>query len=137
VSPLENHAHIPLIDVGTIELIKEGHLPVYPGIQEFTVDSVKFTNGQDVKFDVVILATGFRPRVDNFLKLDSNIIDQEGTPLQSGGETSISGLYFCGYHVSPTGMLREIGMEAKQISKLVASRVRKMTRKNDQAGNTL
>jgi indole-3-pyruvate monooxygenase len=28
----------------------------------------------------------------------------------------VSGLYFCGFVVSPTGMLREIGIEAKWIA---------------------
>lgn len=32
-----------------------------------------------------------------------------------GHEAAIPGLYFCGYYVSPTGMLREIAIEAKQI----------------------
>jgi hypothetical protein len=31
-------------------------------------------------------------------------------------ETSLPGLYFCGYYVSPTAMLREIALEAQQIS---------------------
>jgi cation diffusion facilitator CzcD-associated flavoprotein CzcO len=126
-----NYAHIPLIDVGTIKLIKDGDLTVYPGIQEFAMDGVKFTDGQQAKFDAVILATGFCPRVNSFLKADSDIINQEGMPLQSGRETSMPGLYFCGYHVSPTGMLREIGIEAKRICKLIASSVTEGVMKND------
>jgi cation diffusion facilitator CzcD-associated flavoprotein CzcO len=117
-----NYSRIPLIDVGTIKLIKEGHLAVYPAIEEFTPDGVKFTDGKQASFDAVILATGFRPRLNNFLNLASSIMNEEGTPLQSGVETSMPGLYFCGYYVSPTGMLREIGMEAKQISASIAAK---------------
>lgn len=122
VTQARTYAHIPLIDVGTIKLIKEGHLAVYPAIEEFTQDGVKFTDGKQASFDAVILATGFRPRVNTFLKLDSDIINEEGTPLQSGRETSMPGLYFCGYYVSPTGMLREIGIEARRIAASIASR---------------
>jgi indole-3-pyruvate monooxygenase len=32
------------------------------------------------------------------------------------------GLYFCGYYVAPTGMLREIGLEAKRISASIAGK---------------
>jgi indole-3-pyruvate monooxygenase len=119
-----SHARIPLIDVGTMKLIKEGHLAVRPGIQEFTLDGVKFEDGKQDSFDAVILATGFRPCVNSFLKVDSTSVDQEGTPLQSGHMAAIPGLYFCGYYVSPTGMLREIGKEAKQISASIAARKR-------------
>ena len=83
---------------------------------------MKFTDGKQASFDAVILATGFRPRVNTFLKLDSDIINEEGTPLQSGRETSMPGLYFCGYYVSPTGKLREIGIEARRIAASIASR---------------
>jgi hypothetical protein len=32
------------------------------------------------------------------------------------------GLYFCGFYVSPTGMLREMGIEAKQIAEAIAGK---------------
>jgi hypothetical protein len=30
------------------------------------------------------------------------------------------GLYFCGFYVSPTGQIREIGMDAQKIAKTIA-----------------
>ncbi len=122
VTQIRNDVHIPLIDVGTIKLLKDGHLTVYAGIKEFMQDGVIFLDGKQATFDAVILATGYRPRVDTFLKVDSNIYNQDGIPQSSGRETSIPGLYFCGYYVSPTGMLREISMEARQISASIAAR---------------
>jgi hypothetical protein len=35
----------------------------------------------------------------------------------SGGPTSLPGLYFCGFNLASTGMLREIGTEARRISR--------------------
>jgi hypothetical protein len=32
----------------------------------------------------------------------------------------VPGLFFCGYYVSPTGMMREIGIEARQIAAQIA-----------------
>jgi len=38
-----------------------------------------------------------------------------------GVEHVLPGLYFCGFHVAATGMLREIAIEAKRIARSVAS----------------
>lgn len=113
---------IPLIDVGTIDLIKRGHVAVYAGIERFTQDGVVFTDGKRAQFDAVILATGYRPRVNAFLEAGPAVYDENGTPLSSGQETPVPGLYFCGYYVSPTGMLREIGLEAQRISAAIAGK---------------
>jgi hypothetical protein len=66
------------------------------------------------------LATGYRPRVNAFLEGAPAAYGDNGTPLFSGPETPIPGLYFCGFHVSPTGMLREIALEARRISAAIA-----------------
>jgi cation diffusion facilitator CzcD-associated flavoprotein CzcO len=107
---------IPLIDVGTMNLIKQGNIKVYPGMKAFTENGVQFDDGREAKFDAIVLATGYRPRVNDFLKDVNSAYDEEGTPLSTGRESLVSGLYFCGYYVSPTGMLREIAMEARRIS---------------------
>ncbi|HET7144270.1 MAG TPA: NAD(P)/FAD-dependent oxidoreductase [Anaerolineales bacterium] len=112
---IQKDKQIPLIDVGTIKLIKQGYITVQSGVEEFTENGVKFTDGNEARFDAVILATGYRPRVNAFLN-ETKVFDESGTPVSSGHETVIRGLYFCGYYVSPTGMLREIAMEAKRIS---------------------
>jgi cation diffusion facilitator CzcD-associated flavoprotein CzcO len=119
---IRKDGHIPLIDVGTIRLIKEGHLRVYAGIEEFTENGIVFSDGKQDEFDAVILATGYRPRVNAFLNVELDLCDPDGTPRSSGGATSLPGLYFCGYYISPTGMLREIGIEAKKICSLIAAR---------------
>ena len=41
--------------------------------------------------------------------------------IKKSGDEVLPGLYFCGFHVSPTGMLREIAIEAKRIARSVAS----------------
>jgi indole-3-pyruvate monooxygenase len=120
ISQIQQKARIPLIDVGTIKLIKQGMIGVFPGIECFTKEGVQFTNGDKQKFDSVILATGYLPRVDAFLTTATPTYNGNGAPLSSGKATPIPGLYFCGYYVSPTGMLREIGLEAQRISSDIA-----------------
>lgn len=117
---IKNDKRIPLIDVGTIKLIKQGHIKVFQGVEKFTENRIQFTDGKEAQFDAVILATGYRPKVDAFLK-ETSIYDEEGTPRSTGRQESVSGLFLCGYYVSPTGMLREIAIEARQISAAISS----------------
>ena len=70
----------------------------------------------------MVLATGYRPAVDAFLELPSRVTDEHGNPRRSEREAGVAGLYFCGFHVSPVGMLREISIEAKQIAWDIAQR---------------
>lgn len=121
-SQIRLHSRIPLIDVGTIALIKAGSVGVRPGIERFTESGVLFEGGDAQRFDAVVLATGYRPCVQTFLTGAQATVDEEGTPLSSGTETALPGLYFCGFHVSPRGMLREIAHEAQRISAAIAAR---------------
>ncbi len=121
ITQIKFHSRIPLIDVGTVKLIKNGQVTVYDGVKEFTEEEVIFSDGKQAQFDAVILATGYRPRVNAFLTgISAAAYDANGTPTSSGRETAMPGLYFCGYYVAPTGTLREIAIEAKQISADIA-----------------
>jgi len=112
--------HIPLLDIGTMRLIRAGRIPVHPGIARFTSDGVEFTDGSDLAVDAVVLATGFRPALEEFLVPWRLVCDDEGIPAVSGSRTALPGLFFCGQFVSPAGMLREIGREAGRIATIVA-----------------
>jgi cation diffusion facilitator CzcD-associated flavoprotein CzcO len=116
---VRTHRRIPLIDIGTINLICRGQISVRPGLDRFDPGHAVFADGTRTRFDAVIAATGYRPRVD-FLDANTPAIDREGRPRSSGGETTEPGLFFCGYHVSPNGMLREITVEAKRLAALIA-----------------
>jgi indole-3-pyruvate monooxygenase len=35
------------------------------------------------------------------------------------------GLYFCGFYISPTGQIREIGQDAQKITKSIVNNARK------------
>jgi len=119
IEQIRSQHKIPLIDVGTIGMIKQGKIRVRSGITQFTPSSVAFADSQQEKFDAVICATGYRPRVNDFLQSCEAAFDAQGTPLASGRET-LPGLYFCGFFVSPNGMLREIAQEAKRIAADIA-----------------
>ncbi|HSG44101.1 MAG TPA: NAD(P)/FAD-dependent oxidoreductase [Anaerolineales bacterium] len=119
VAQARKDRQIPLIDIGTMKLIRKGHVKVHPGLESFSGNRIKFEGGQEAEFDAIVLATGYRPRVNDFLEDASSAFDEEGTPTSTGKESPIPGLYFCGFYVSPTGMLREIAIEAKKIGALI------------------
>jgi len=120
LTQIRQRSRIPLIDVGTIKLIQAGQITVRPGVESFTEHGVRFAGGTAGEYDAVILATGYRPRLDTFLDDASPLLDENGLPPSSGGAGPAAGLYFCGYYVAPTGMLREIGLEARRISAAIA-----------------
>lgn len=120
LTQITKRGRIPLIDVGTVRLLRSGNVKVRPGISEFTDRGVSFADGSTEEFDAVILATGYRPAVDAFLAEASTVTDEQGIPRVSGFETGWPGLYFCGFTVAPTGMLREIGIEAKRIAQAIS-----------------
>jgi cation diffusion facilitator CzcD-associated flavoprotein CzcO len=115
---IEEDGRVPLLDIGTLAGIRDGSIRVRGGIDHFTPDGVFFSDQVAQKFDAVILATGFRPDLRDLLPNVTGVLSQEGKPLVTGQATSEPGLYFCGLVASPTGQLREIGLEAKRIGDL-------------------
>jgi len=106
---------IPLIDIGTVKLVREGHVEVLGDIREMDGTNVIFDDARSRRFDAIVAATGYRPGSDCFMKpqIDSLDVEQRQPP---SGEGKKSGLHYCGFIVSPIGMLREIGIEAQRVA---------------------
>lgn len=119
IEQIRSTKRIPLIDVGTIALIRSGKLKLVPGVERFTANGVAFNDGRTEAFDAIILATGYRPAIAEFLLDAIDVLDDDGVPRVSG-ESAVDGLYFCGFRITRTGMLREIGIEAERIAGALA-----------------
>jgi cation diffusion facilitator CzcD-associated flavoprotein CzcO len=115
---IREDGRIPLIDVGTLGKIRDGSITIRSGIDRLTEDGVVFDDGRSEKFDAVILATGFRPDLRSLLPGVESLLDEKGMPLAVGRATTAPGLFFCGQVTSPTGQLREMGLEAGRIADL-------------------
>jgi indole-3-pyruvate monooxygenase len=115
------HASVPVLDVGTVRLIKSGAIAIRPGVERFTNDGVTFADGTTDAFEVVLLATGYTPALD-FLPRTVPAGNPHAPPRE--GHASQPGLFFCGFDVAVTGMLRQIGIEAEQIAVQVARTAR-------------
>lgn len=118
---LREQAKDPVIDKGTIALIKAGKVTIFAGVERFTDAGIIFSDGTQRAFDAVILATGYHVNLPRLLHGCDGVLDPKGVPRTPGRATNIPGLYFCGFHTSIGGLLRQIGIEARHIANALAS----------------
>lgn len=107
---------IPLLDIGTVDRIRRGMITVRPDITRISGSDVHFDNGAHAEFDLIVLATGYRPTLRSLLPDHHDALDSSGVPIACGRPTSHRGLFFCGHIAVATGQLREIGLEARRIA---------------------
>ncbi len=112
---VDQHQRVPLIDIGTVDAIRRGEIAVRPGVKTLDNGYCTFTDGSSANYDAVVLATGFRPRLQTLLPDHAKLLNAAGAP-HSSGEALASGLFFCGFRISTRGMLNQIGREARQIA---------------------
>jgi indole-3-pyruvate monooxygenase len=120
ISQVVHKGKVPLIDVGTVGLIRQGKIRVVPGIERFTEHSVVCVNGVEVQLDVVVCATGYRAAIDDFLTDASQYLDARGYPKTYGVEAGTPGLYFVGYRNPLTGAIHDIALEAVRVATHIA-----------------
>jgi cation diffusion facilitator CzcD-associated flavoprotein CzcO len=125
MTDIQVRGRVPVLDFGTVAKIREGAIAVRPGVKALDAGMVQFDDGRREKFDAIILATGFRPDLRPLLPEADSALDAAGLPRISGAATPLPGLYFCGFIISPTGQLREMGIEARRIASHIAARGRR------------
>ena len=118
---IEESGRVPILDLGTIALIKQGKIRVLPAVQEVLRDSVRFAGGAVHPFEAIIFATGYAPGLARMIEGFETISDQRGWPNRFGQECGITGLYFVGFKNPPTGALREIALEAPRVARSIRS----------------
>ncbi len=107
---ISRRGRVPLIDVGTVALLRAGAIRLFPAIARFDEDGIAFEDGRRAPFAAVILATGYRPSLD-FLA---------DAPGPGDPAAAAMGLHYCGFDPVATGMLREIGRAARRIAERIA-----------------
>jgi cation diffusion facilitator CzcD-associated flavoprotein CzcO len=114
---------IPMLDIGTIAMIKQGRIRVRPALLEILPDRVRFADGAQEAIEAIIFATGYTSGLDRMIRGFEMIADARGRPHRFGEETGISGLYFVGFKNPPTGALREIALEAPRVARAIRAAV--------------
>ena len=93
----------PLVDIGTIAAIKSGKIKVLGEMDRFISNGVHFKKEGPREFDAVILATGYRSKIEEFVQHGSAVLDQYGFPKGPIGKEFHQGLFFVGFDNYKTG----------------------------------
>jgi indole-3-pyruvate monooxygenase len=111
---------VSMLDVGTLALIKSGDIQVRVGVTRLDGHDVGFADGTTGRFDGIVLATGYKATLGDFLDGAADLVNDRGFPTRFGGNAAAPGLFFVGYKNPPTGALREMGIEAGEVAKAIA-----------------
>ncbi|MCE3270300.1 MAG: binding domain protein [Ramlibacter sp.] len=126
ISPLRQlreQGRTPVIDIGTVDMIRRGDIAVRPGIAAFTADGVRFLDGREEPFDAVILATGYRADLAQLFPQVQVPVGDKGLPADVAGSGELEGVYFVGYDIrQPGGVLRTIAQQSVRVADSIARR---------------
>lgn len=113
LAQLRERGKTPVIDVGTVEAIKKGRIAVRPAIDRLEADRVVFADGREGRYDTLILATGYRPMLDDLLPRGQEALDEKGLPRRVSAE---DGLFFVGFdNHRPGGVLGTVVEESDEV----------------------
>ena len=109
---LRVYGKTPVIDLGTVAEIKNGNIGVLPDVEQFTETGLLFTNKKSHNFDTVILATGYRAAIEDFLPHHPDVFNELGIPKQP---VFPDGLHFLGYDAYSSGLLYSIARNSETV----------------------
>ncbi len=116
--PADRHhrkGRTPLINIGTIERIRSGDIRVFPAIFDIRGSAGAFLR-RPIRYvlDAIILAIEATGReLDAAPARFRSDVAAPTVPPADSFNRQMTALYFCGFTAVPTGLLREIGIEAE------------------------
>lgn len=114
---------VPILDTGIVDAIRTGRVRVMPATVSVDGPDVRLADGSTVRPDAVIAATGFTTGLEPMVgHLD--VLDRRGVPTVHGADdrAGARGLHFVGIKAEISGLLREIGLEARRVGRALAAR---------------
>lgn len=114
---IQRDGNIPLLDIGTIQLIRKGAIKIYDGIKSADGKMIHFKDGKTEAFDTIVAAIGYDRNYAEIVDVDKKRFEDLNQCIDKQIFFGDDGFYFCGYWVSPTGQFREISLDAKKIAK--------------------
>jgi putative flavoprotein involved in K+ transport len=111
---------VPILDHGFVGAVRAGRVRVVPTIESFDGPDVRLANGETLRPDVVLCATGYRTGLEPLVG-HLGVLDERGLPQVHGARTlpGLPGLYFVGVTIELAGLLREIGLEAQSVGRAI------------------
>ena len=114
---------IPVLDVGLVDAIRTRKVEPVAAVTALDGASVRLADGSAIQPDAVIVAAGYQRGLEPLVG-HLGVLDAAGVPRTHGGRTlgAAPGLYFIGYTNPPSGMFREIAIDARRIAAAVATK---------------
>jgi putative flavoprotein involved in K+ transport len=115
---------MPVLDVGLVDAVLADRVKPVAAVIGFDGAKVCLADGGAVGPDVVVMATGYRRGLEPLVG-QLGVLDESGLPLVHGARThpAAPGLYFVGYTNPPSGMFREVAMDARRIAAAISRNV--------------
>ena len=119
---IQREGKIPLLDIGTIKHIREGHIKIHDNIDHIEGKTIHFSDGKKDDFDAIVAAIGYYRDFAGIIEVDKSRFEDLKTSVNKQQYFGKDGLYFCGFWIGPTGVIREIALDAQKIAKDIAKR---------------
>lgn len=113
---------IPLLDIGTIKHIRNGHIKIYDDIESINGEIIFFKDGKKENFDTIIASFGYYRDYAEIVEVEKRRFEDLNHCVNQQKFFGEDGLYFCGYWISPNGQFREISLDAKKIARDIAKK---------------
>jgi putative flavoprotein involved in K+ transport len=123
-STVEEKLVAPAVDAGFVEAVKKGRIELKPTIDRFEGPEVVLSDGERLRPDVVLCATGYRRGLEPLVG-HLGVLDERGLP-KSRPEIEVDGapnLLFAGYTPRFAGSLRQIRFDARRIGRVAKKRL--------------
>jgi putative flavoprotein involved in K+ transport len=110
-----------LIDAGFVKALKQGRISIVSAVKEFDGSDVILVDGNRLRPDAVISATGFRRGLEPVVG-HLGVLDAAGNPAVMGGRAhpNAPGVFFNGYRGTVSGQLRHMRRDARAIARAIA-----------------
>ena len=119
---IQKDGSIPLLDIGTIKHIREGHIKIYDNIDHIEGKTICFAEGRKEEFDTIVAAIGYYRDYAEIIDVDKSRFEDLKVGANKQKYFGKEGLYFCGFWINATGVIREIGLDAQKIAKDIAKK---------------
>jgi cation diffusion facilitator CzcD-associated flavoprotein CzcO len=119
---IQRDGNIPLLDIGTIKHIREGHIRIFDNVDQIAGKTVHFADGKKEDFDAIVAAIGYYPDYAEIIQADRSRFEDLKMSADKQKYFGKDGLYFCGFWIGPTGVIREISLDAQKIAADIAKK---------------
>lgn len=119
---IQKDGRIPVLDIGTIKHIREGHIKIYDSIDFIEDQTIHFLSGKKEDFDAIVAAIGYDMDQSAMIDVHKCRFEDLKVSINKQKYFGKDGLYFCGFWIGPTGVIREIASDAQKIAKDIAKK---------------